>query len=111
MIKQLAVKAIKRWWKRRQVLFETGALNHKPRPGRPKHEAFDTEEKIEKVVDYALSLSMGCHQSDVMEKFDIRSKKTLRKYTRDNEEVKLKRVECAEWCLKKNGRKRTHSMH
>ena len=78
---ELDVKAIKHWWKRRDIFFKTDQLAHKPRSWRPKHKAFDTEEKIGRVVEYVLSLPMGCHQSDVMEKFGIRSKKTLRKYT------------------------------
>ena len=41
----LDIKCIRLWWKRRTDLEETGALNHRPRSGRPPHPAFATEEK------------------------------------------------------------------
>ena len=112
------IKTIRYWWNKRTVFEETGKLDHKPRSGRPIHAAFATESKKEEVVDYCLNLPMGYHQDDVCEYFDIDSVKTLRKHTkndinwvyapkehyRDNDEVKQKRIDFANWCLTPGGR-------
>ena len=123
----LDIKCVKHWWREREQFEKTGRLEHKPRSGRPKHKAFATEEKIEEVCEYAMNMPMGYHKADVMEKFDIRSKNTLDKYTRgrivwvfspyehtrDNEEVKRKRVEYAQWALgvPPRGRRGRGSLH
>ena len=82
--KPLNIKTVTHWWRNGREKFEKGeSLEAQPRSGRPPHKAFATEEKVQEVVDYALNMPMGYHKSDVMEKFDIRSKNTLDKYTRE----------------------------
>eukprot|EP01084_Bolivina_argentea_P160567 279600_1 len=81
--KELSRPSCKHWWDKRKDLELTGKLEHKKRTGRPIHPAFATEEKTEEVIDYCLNeMDIGDHQLDVMEQFEIKSAKTLRKHTK-----------------------------
>ena len=115
--KQIDIRTIKLWWDRRDTLEDTGSLVHAPRSGRPKHPSFANEEKTEEVVQYCIDLPMGYHQQDVCDEYKC-NKKTLRKYTssqiswvysprehlNDNDEVKQKRLNYANFCLTAQGR-------
>ena len=77
---KLSRQTVSKWWKKKRKEFEkTGKLVHKPRSGRPQHEAFRTAEKIDEVIDYALQLGRGKHLKDVLDHFNC-SRNTYRKY-------------------------------
>ena len=80
--KKLSRHVVKRWWDKRtdQEFLDTAKLIHKKRTGRPRHMSFNTQEKIDRVIDYCLSLPRGYHMEDVYKKFGC-SRNTLRKYT------------------------------
>ena len=116
--KLIDIRTIKLWWDRRHEYETTASVKPAPRSGRPPHPAFSTEEKRNEVFEYALDLPLGHHQKDVMNRFNIRSKNTLYKYTKndiswvftprqhanDNEEVKQKRIDYANWAITATGR-------
>lgn len=110
----LNCRVVKRWWDRRGEFRATATLLHGFRSGRPIHEAINTPEKLQAVVDFCLGLKIGEHQPRVLAEFDM-SITTLRKYTKnliswvfppkqhvnDNAEVQQKRVDYANWATTK----------
>ena len=55
-------KCAKRWIERIPELMQTGSITQRPRSGRPKHEAFRTEEKLQESIDILEDLDEGEHK-------------------------------------------------
>ena len=111
-IRPLHRAPVKKWWDYRSVFAETGKIEHQKRSGRPTHPSFDSEEKIENVIEDVTNWGIGYHRQDALDKYNC-SKNTFRRHTKDkivlvlppkehaydNEEVKRKRVQFAKFCL------------
>lgn len=107
-----------RWWGRRDEFEKDGKVQHAHRSGRPKHEAFANEQKLEEVYDMIESAPMGVHQTDIADDLGCHVK-TLYNHThneitwripcdddvvRNLDELAEKRVEFAEAGLTPRGK-------
>ena len=69
-----------RWWGRRKEFEQTGVLQHKHRSGRPKHEAFANEEKVQEAVEWMEQQPLGTSQAEMAIHFGCHPN-TLRNHT------------------------------